>query len=424
MRNVCCRDPASARLLLLQVGRALADRDESLKELLADKLERAVTEGAAEFQDRTAAAAVLELCKACGVGVGGALADKIVLMCRNLGLESLGVLLLEFQAEEAKEDVAKPQAKRRRGNEEDGSNGDGGASEAEVKAWMAMVDLHKSSGDFDSARGASSKVDSSDSAAILAEESQGNWQQAAEKSKSLIAAKKEGSSGARAAWESYLNALENLSSWGELADGMPDKIGSDKPDRVWSTEWSRGFLLPKLVRAETHNMVEGRRKSNVLFGLVDRCRNDAANSRRFEQFRQRFGQELTLLYLLKGKAADAKVSLETTVAAFLQEWSATASSSQGKMKAQLARLKRLSQLDRMVWAAASESDSGRRRTSRLLTEWRREGEEGETDFSRFASIQDCHDLVRDRAVGMQGLIASGKVDSSVWNLSIKNKYRN
>lgn len=400
LRNLCARDVAAARLVMLHLGRALTAKYPEEKSKLGEVLRNALVEESNELYDRTAAATLLELCRTCccdHAPMSDGLVDTVASLCMSLRLEPLGVLLLEAHVAADRDGEAAPSAKRRR--EENVGGG------SELRAWTAMVDLYKSMGDFDSARGAmfaaGEASEDEKRAKLLSKESQACWTAARDISRELLKGRGGPEKGARTRtlWESHLNALESLSSWDCLVEEMPPEIAAE-PSRILQGEWNTRFLLPKLVRAETHNMVERPHRRNVLFPMVESCRKE---QNYFDHFRQHFGQELTLMYLLKGKEKDARLSHDTTVSAFLAEWAATPFASAGeeggtKLKEQLARLRRLSQMD---LAIGSFSDGGRRTC--LLDDWT----SSELQFAGYASLQECDDLVRDRTVQARALVAAG-----------------
>ncbi len=414
LKNLGRRDAPTARTLLHLLVGALRQRHKGTDKDLVRVTSKALREET--FTDRAAAATVLEMYYTVSSGddMDGVLARKIVNHCRNLRLEDLGILSMESRVKVAKNsdmDTAEPSSKKIKLSEE-----------CDVGAWAALVDLYRSAGDYDSARGAGvlQWSDQPEMTALLEEESSGDFAAARDTCKSLLkerykdVTELEAGGRLRSIYESYLTALESLSAWDDVVDAMPDAIASNPEKTLFGGgEWRRDLLLPKLVRAETHNMVERTSRKNILFRAVESWR-EQEDGTKFGAFRRDFGQELALMYLIKVRKADTRLTLESSATTFLSDWSASSDeeATEARLGERLAKLKRLSQLD----LATKALDSDKIRTG-LLDDWNQK-----TDLGGFSTLQHCDDLLRDRYVALKAMANSKLLpggDSMWWATSCR-----
>ncbi len=407
LRNICTRDEMMARLFLRLICEHL-NENEATRTRIAESLEQSMS--ATEFHNRAVAATVLEMCLTVLRGGGTTTAlhmDKVSTMARSLQLESIGIQILEERLRDVDEGEQPPAPKRKKTKTE---------MEHEDNAtnlWIKIVDLYKSKGDADAARGALRQMQQSDDVSVLLEESTSAWVTVKAKCKQLIAESRnsaEEDALTRAWTESYFNSMQHLSSWTELADEI--KARSNNGKNLFDSEWSREFMLPKFIRGEIHNLVGDHKRANTIVDFMESCRKEGGTN--FDFLRRRFGLDLCLLYLHEGKLADARLAHDNSAAFFLADWSTQNQFDLTGFKDRLAQLKRLSQADHVLKTLITsprskghERDEPRKITRTILDEWN-----CELDLAPFASLQHGDDLVRDRSLALRTFMSVGAVEKA------------
>jgi DNA-dependent protein kinase catalytic subunit len=393
VRNLCVKDELSARTFLRMVFESLAAsatrRDEedgiaAIREGLDSALK---TDG---IQNGEVCASLLEL----GILFPDAVSiERVNVLSKHFHLESLGILQLEkLVSGEDGGGAEQPPSKKKRKRQDDKDSSDPRST------WTSMMELYRSAGDYDSARGIAFQALESSAGLqeALRAESEEDWMRA--KMKYLKEAESSGKE-AEVWHEALLHSMEKLSEWEELSERV-DKLRGTSPSFLWDSEKARRALLPRFMCANLHRLVEDGSKPNDIFSQAELCRSNEQN---FDHMKRNHGIELALLYVHQDKLGEARLCAEVLKENHLAEQASASELSERN----LFGLFRFGQLLHFL-EALDDRAAGKRTTNNSFDP----PLERNAFVLRASDLQSGDAILCDRAFYFRGLVAHGAADAS------------
>ena len=296
LRALCHRDPTSSKSLMVLFYKSLIHEDEDNLTDLTDALKVILNDP--NYNNKTAIETVLEIIYSGQIDVFTDIIDhqSFVNICTSLGLEKLGILIIQQNLTNSSSNH-RPTKKKRKDDDEENSKS---------RIFNALAQLYQSLGDGESLRAISRQELSDDTfyKQALTYESLNEWSKASELYK-----KCNNGDNDPLITQGYYNSLVKLSKWEDISKDLEDKHDCSSSS-LWDQGWKEKSLVPLHLSANWHKLIEQPEEKNPLFGFVDKSRKDP---RIAAVVNREYSTTLSLMHLFKDNIKDSKYWLEKSL---------------------------------------------------------------------------------------------------------------